>query len=153
MAASVVGLVIQARWRIIMRAKRNRLASKISRGKQWVRDVEALETRCLMSGNAFQAAFLQSDIAGLAAHQDPNLTNPWGIVSSPTHPFWINNNGSGTSTVYDSAGNIIPIVVAIPAHNSPTGGTPTGIAANTTSGFKISNVPASFLFATEDGTV
>ena len=32
--------------------------------------------------------------------QDPNLINPWGISLSPTSPFWIANNHTGTSTLY-----------------------------------------------------
>ena len=27
---------------------------------------------------------LQSDIAGVAAHVDPNLVNPWGVAVSPS---------------------------------------------------------------------
>ena len=31
---------------------------------------------------------------------DPNLLNPWGLVASPTSPFWVSDNGSGVSTLY-----------------------------------------------------
>src|SRR5580765_1290835 len=36
---------------------------------------------------------------------DPNLKNPWGLTRSSGSPFWIGNNNSGTSTIYDGVGN------------------------------------------------
>jgi uncharacterized protein (TIGR03118 family) len=86
---------------------------------------------------------LVSDIPGLAAHTDPHLVNPWGISSGPTSPFWVSNNGTGTSTLYDSAGHPLPLVVAIP------GGVPTGQVFNGTTAFNGDR----FIFAGEDGTI
>src|SRR5713226_9155715 len=49
---------------------------------------------------------LVSDIMGMAPVIDPNLKNPWGLTRSPGgSPWWIGNNNSGTSTLYDGAGN------------------------------------------------
>jgi len=98
---------------------------------------------------------LVSDIPGLAATTDPNLINPWGVSSSATSPFWVSDNGPGLSTLYNTAGSIIPLVVTIPP---PTGGTgaaaPTGQVFNGTSDFEVSpGNPALFIFATEDGTI
>ena len=42
----------------------------------------------------------QSDIAGVAAHTDPNLVNPWGMAVSSGGTIWVSNNGTGTSTLY-----------------------------------------------------
>lgn len=86
---------------------------------------------------------------------DPNLVNPWGVSFSATGPFWVSNNGTGTSTLYNSAGQPQTLVVTIPA---PGGGTskPTGQVFNGTSDFTLSTSPsgpARFLFATEDGTI
>ena len=86
--------------------------------------------------------------------------NPWGLVAPNPNDFWDSNNGTGTSTVFDTAGNIsIPLhTVTIPPPAGQTGpSTPTGIVLNTTSGFTITNgttsgVPA-FIWATEDGTI
>ena len=36
---------------------------------------------------------------------DPNLVNPWGISSSATSPFWVSDNGTGVSTLYNGAGS------------------------------------------------
>src|SRR6266436_5742776 len=111
---------------------------------------------------------LVSDLPGVAAFDDPNLVNPWGISESGGSPFWISDNNAGRSTLYNVPGNggspaINPLVVNIPTPTSSTDGTPTGTVFNLASGgFPISGpnkngqtvtVPAVFLFATEDGTI
>ena len=104
---------------------------------------------------------LVSDIAGVARFTDPNLVNPWGLAFSTISPFWVADNGSGVSTLYNGRGQAFPIaaplVVTIPAPMNPTGGTPTGLVFNGTGEFVVkdnnkSGAP-SFLFATEDGTI
>lgn len=87
---------------------------------------------------------------------DPNLKNAWGLAYLPGAPFWVSDEDTGLSTVYDANGTIVPLVVTVPS--ATTGkGTPTGIAANTTSGFVITqngvSGPAAFIFATMDGTI
>src|SRR4051794_33094943 len=61
---------------------------------------------------------------------DDNLVNPWGIAFSPTGPFWVADNGTGLSTVYDTNGapfpTLSPLVVPIP----PKGSSPTGVVFN-----------------------
>src|SRR6266404_3930526 len=80
---------------------------------------------------------LQSDIAGVAAHVDPNLVNPWGVaVPSPTGPIWVSDNGTGVSTLYRPDGTSRPLVVTIPTSaRNKDGGTPTGVVFNGTSFF------------------
>ena len=51
---------------------------------------------------------LTSDQSGSASQLDPNLVNPWGIAASATSPFWVSNNGTGTSTLYNGAGVLFP---------------------------------------------
>ncbi|MCU1275983.1 MAG: hypothetical protein JWO48_3414 [Bryobacterales bacterium] len=112
----------------------------------------------VISASAFFQTNLTSDIPGLANNTDPNLVNPWGISFSATSPFWISDNRSGVSTLYNAAGQPFPInsplVVTIPAAaggSSP--GLPTGTVASS-SGFEIApGKPAAFIFATEDGTI
>ena len=105
------------------------------------------------------ASYLQhnlvSDIPGLADHTDTNLLNPWGISFSATSPFWISDNHSGVSTLYNSSGSPQALVVTIPP---PATGTPpaapSGTIFNSTSGFALeTNGPARFIFSTEDGTI
>jgi uncharacterized protein (TIGR03118 family) len=93
-------------------------------------------------------------MAGLAAHTDPKLINPWGVSFFPGQPFWISDNNSGYSTVYDANGvtQLAPVLIpAPPGHNSPA--TPTGTVINTTGGFIVGGASSQFLFATEDGTI
>jgi uncharacterized protein (TIGR03118 family) len=103
---------------------------------------------------------LVSNIPGFAQTTDPNLVNAWGITASSTSPFWVSDNGTGVSTLYNGAGQPVPLVVTIasPAGSPPeTKATPTGTVFNPTSDFVISNGTKSgkafFIFATEDGTI
>src|SRR5205823_8716939 len=57
---------------------------------------------------------LQSDIAGVAAHVDPNLVNPWGVAVSPSGIIWVSDNGTGVSTLYHQDGTALSLVVTIP---------------------------------------
>ena len=81
---------------------------------------------------------------------DASLVNPWGISYAPTGPFWLSDNGTGLSTLYNGAGAKQGLVVTVPppagssATSSPTGQVFTGGA-----GFGGS----AFAFATEDGTI
>jgi len=76
---------------------------------------------------------------------DPDLINPWGISFSSTSPFWVSNNGTGTSTLYNTAGQKLGLVVSMPAGSEPI----TGQVFNGSSNFNGDN----FLFASENGTI
>jgi uncharacterized protein (TIGR03118 family) len=76
---------------------------------------------------------------------DPDLVNPWGVSFSPTGPFWVSDNGTGKSTLYNSAGAKLGLVVSMPAGSSNV----TGQVFNGTSAFK----GDAFIFATEQGTI
>jgi uncharacterized protein (TIGR03118 family) len=97
---------------------------------------------------------LVSDGTIPAAHTDTNLVNAWGLTATATSPWWVANNGTETTTLYNGDGVAqfppTPLVVSVP-------GAPTGAVANTTSDFVVhsgaSSGPARFLFATEDGTI
>lgn len=101
---------------------------------------------------------LVSNIAGMAPTIDPNLKNPWGLTRSSGSPWWISNNNSGTATLYDGKGNIIPLVVTVPPpKGSPVGtqSAPTGVVFNgSPADFLLApGKQAIFIFATEDGTI
>ncbi len=55
-----------------------------------------------------------SALSPLNPNLDPNLVNGWGLVSSPTSPFWVSDQNSSDATVYTSSGAVIPLVVQIP---------------------------------------
>ena len=93
---------------------------------------------------------LVADTAGIAAHTDSQLSNPWGIALLPGQPFWIANNNGGTSTLYDMSGNKNSLVVQIPSAsvNPCSPACPTGIVANSMGAYFGG---AQFIFDTEDG--
>jgi len=79
---------------------------------------------------------------------DPNSKNAWGIAASPDGgPWWVNNNGTNTSTIYDGDGTIHSLVVTVP-------GAPTGIVFNTSGSFRLAaDTKALFIFDAEDGSI
>jgi uncharacterized protein (TIGR03118 family) len=91
--------------------------------------------------NSYTQTNLVSDGAVKAKKTDPNLKNPWGLSRGAT-PWWVSDNGTGLSTVYQASGTIGKIVVQIQKANGTPGGTPTGTAIFTT-----------FAFVTQDGTI
>jgi uncharacterized protein (TIGR03118 family) len=107
----------------------------------------------------FEQTDLVSSVSGVAPVTDPNLRNPWGLTSSPTSPFWVANQVSGTSTLYNGAGQPFPVgsprVVTIPPLAGASASGPTGIVFNSTSDFALGpGAPAAiFLFAALDGTI
>ena len=97
-----------------------------------------------------------------APNTDPLLANAWGLARSATSPWWISDNDTGWSTLYYATGTIESLKVVIPTAGngpaSPTGGngpgTPTGIVYNgSKTDFLVQGNPASFIFATLDGTI
>jgi uncharacterized protein (TIGR03118 family) len=110
----------------------------------------------LWASNAYIVRNLTSDVPDLADYTDPNLKGAWGIAESSTSPFWISDSGSGLSTLYNSTGGVIPLVVEILPIFSfhPLFNPPTGVVYNGTAGFAVTaGNPASFIFATLDGTI
>ncbi len=102
----------------------------------------------------YNVNYLVTDEGTPPTKQDPNLINAWGIAFNPFGPVWVNNAETGTSTLYDGNGNIIPLVVTVPAPDGSTGA-PTGIVYNGSSAFTVTegsaSAPSRFIFATEQG--
>ncbi len=100
----------------------------------------------------------QASVSMTAPNHDGNLVNAWGLSRSSTSPWWISDNGTGLSTLYDGAGAPQKLVVTVPPPKGSTNpSTPTGTVYNPTGAFQVglpgTNQPAIFLFATEDGTI
>ena len=111
----------------------------------------------------YQLTNLTSNQVGQARNDDPLIVNAWGLVHAPGSPWWISDNLSGWSTLYDGSGKAQGLRVLIPTAgngpHSPSGlngpGTPTGVVWNPTAGneFSVGGWPSIFLFATLDGTI
>ncbi len=99
--------------------------------------------------------YLISNRPNQAAHDDPALVNPWGIVVY-NNQLWVSNNGTDSITNYDLFGNKLLGTVTIRGadHNSSY---PTGIAINCGGGFIATAGTISksgmLLIVTEHGTV
>ena len=92
-----------------------------------------------------------------APHHDPNLVNAWGLSFLPTSPFWVSDNGTGKTTIYDPSGNLL-LTVKVPSASGTGIGSPTGQVANPSKGIFIVRKgtlkgAAAFIFATLDGTI
>jgi uncharacterized protein (TIGR03118 family) len=96
---------------------------------------------------------LVSNQFGAAQHTDPLLVNAWGLAYGPGGPFWIADNKSGWSTLYNSGGAARTLQVVVPSENGKGPGSPTGIVFNGSSDFQIQGWSTFFLFATLDGTI
>jgi len=111
--------------------------------------IVASAQRVLADGATFTQTNLVSDIPGMAKTTDPNLVNPWGVSFSQSSPFWISDNKTGLATLYNGAGDIIPLVVTVPTPGAPPSA-PTGQVFN---GNASDFLGSHFIFATEDGTI
>src|SRR6516164_3669594 len=105
------------------------------------------------------------------------VQNAWGVAFTPAgSPFRVADNATGCSTLYDGDGTKVALQVSIPLPGNiipatdcqpfnpnvttvPTPAAPTGIVWNPTTNpataFLVpgTNLPASFIFVTEDGTI
>ena len=112
-----------------------------------------------VSAQHYQQTNLVSNVDGLAQFTDPDLVNPWGLAASAGSPWWVADNGTGLSTLYNGAGvkqGLIVTVATPPGDTDPA--TPTGIVFNGSPDFQIvpgaiPNTAARFIFVTEDGTI
>src|ERR1700691_1491202 len=81
---------------------------------------------------------ISNQINSRAPTIDPLLANPWGLARSATSPWWLSDNDTGWSTLYEANGTQESLKVLTPTAgngpSSPTGlngpGTPTGIVFN-----------------------
>jgi uncharacterized protein (TIGR03118 family) len=110
-------------------------------------------------GQHYAQTNLVSSASGVAPVTDSLLINPWGISRGSGSPWWVSDNATGFSTLYNGAGAKQSLIVAIPPadpdnKHTPTG-TPTGTIFNgsPTDFLLAPGKPAIFLFSTIDGTI
>jgi uncharacterized protein (TIGR03118 family) len=104
-------------------------------------------------GNSYTVTPLVSDVSGAAPVLDPNLVNAWGLTASSTSPWWVADNGTSVSTLYNGDGVKQALTVTVGTDSGPT-----GIVFNTLgSGFNVSkgtqSGSARFIFDGEDGVL
>src|SRR5712672_1798558 len=116
-----------------------------------------MEAACF--GQQYTQTNLVSNTSGVAPVTDPQLINAWGLSRASGSPWWVSDEATGFSTLYNGAGVKQALVVTIPPadptnKNTPTG-TPTGTIANgsQTDFLLAPGKPALFLFSTIDGTI
>ena len=100
----------------------------------------------------YKANYLDSDLSG-TKHTEPLLLNPWGLAYAPGGAFWISDEASGYSTLYDGHGNPQSLQVVVPSASGSGIGSPTGIVYNGSQEFKIRDWISAFMFSTLDGTI
>jgi uncharacterized protein (TIGR03118 family) len=111
---------------------------------------------------------LVSDLSSEGAQlTDSNLKNPWGMSHSTTSPFWISNQGTGTSSLYSVNGSTVVgephppgssgNFVNVPAQGSTPPHGPTGQVFAGGDGFTIPSANGGgtpmFIFSTLDGSI
>ena len=52
----------------------------------------------------YQRTDLVSNQPGIAPVTDPNLVNAWGLVALATSPWWVSDNGTGDSSLFNAMG-------------------------------------------------
>ena len=101
--------------------------------------------------NVYVATNLVSDEPGVAPVLDPDLVNPWGLDALAGSPWWVADNETDVSTLYQANGTKVALTVGIP------GGAPTGLVANAGSSFVVTEGALSgvsrFIFATQTGVI
>ncbi len=97
--------------------------------------VSLLLFRPTMFAQRYIQTDLVSSIPGVGTNPtnplDVQLVNAWGLTRSTTSPWWVSDNGTGLSTLYNGIGTKQGLVVTIPP---PMGGSPpsapTGVVFN-----------------------
>jgi uncharacterized protein (TIGR03118 family) len=124
----------------------------------------AVLMQCLAFGQMYHRTDLTADssaTSSTATNIDANLVNAWGLSRGSGGPWWVADNGTGLSTVYNAVGAPFvppgannPLIVSIPTPDGTGTSAPTGTVFNPTTDFPAGpGAKAIFLFVTEDGTI
>jgi uncharacterized protein (TIGR03118 family) len=101
--------------------------------------------------NAFTVTNLVADTGSSAASDDASLVNGWGLSAGPTTPWWVSDNGTNLSTLYNGTGAKQALTVTVAG--GPTGTVFNGSATDFVVTQNGTTGAARFLFATEAGTI
>jgi uncharacterized protein (TIGR03118 family) len=109
-------------------------------------------------GESYTVTPLVSNVPGVAPTTDANLVNAWGLARSAGSPWWVADNGTNKTTVYNSAG-ALQMIGGQPfqvVDNKPTGAVFSGITGQFQVGTFVSPTTlgtSNFIFDGEDGTI
>ena len=110
-------------------------------------------------GQHYKQANLVFNTAGSAPVTDPQLINAWGLSRGSGSAWWVSDQRTGLSTLYNGDGSeqslIVTIAPADPTNKNTPTGSPTGTIFNGgQNDFLLGpGKPAAFLFCTADGTI
>ena len=110
------------------------------------------EKQCYQQHNLVSDGFVPADTT------DANLVNAWGLSAGAASFFWVSDNGTGVTTLYNGVGVRAPLVVTIPPlASAPTGQVFNPFNATNPTEFVVTDGtksgPSLFIFVTEDGTL
>jgi uncharacterized protein (TIGR03118 family) len=103
--------------------------------------------------NGYTVTPLVSDQPGVAPVVDTDLVNAWGLTASATSPWWVADNGTSRSTLYNgNTGQKMALTVSVGTDSGPT-----GVVFNGGTGFVVTSgansAAARFIFDSEDGLI
>jgi uncharacterized protein (TIGR03118 family) len=102
--------------------------------------------------NAYSVTNLVSNTASIpAVIHDANLRNAWGLTASGSSPWWVSDNATDVSTLYNGNTPVTKVPLTVQVPTAPTG-TVFNIA-NGSGAFPVTGGVSRFLFATEHGTI
>lgn len=106
-------------------------------------------------GQHYNQTNLVANASGVATTTDSVLVNAWGLARNSGSPWWVSDNVTGVSTLYNGSGTKLGLTVTIPAAKTGATGSPSGAIFNgDTSAFVLPDgKSALFLFCTLDGTI
>ena len=120
--------------------------------------VTAAATHAVPPSDRYTVTPLVSDVPGVAPLTDPNLVNAWGLARSATSPWWVADNETMKTTVYNGSGALVSVggLAFQTVPGNPTGAVFSGISGQFQVGTTASPTTlatSNFLFDSEDGTI
>jgi uncharacterized protein (TIGR03118 family) len=106
------------------------------------------------ASDRYKLTLLASNMPGVAPTTDPNLQNGWGLARSGGSPWWVADNSSDKTTIYNGAG-ALQMIGGQPfqtVEGGPTGAVFSGITGQFLVGTTVSPTTlgtSNFVFATE----
>ena len=98
--------------------------------KKLVRFAGGVALNLILGAAAFGQHYTQtnlvSNMSGVAPVTDPQLINAWGISRGSGSPWWVSDQATGFSTLYDGAGAKQSLIVTIPPADPTNKNTPIG---------------------------